>query len=42
MEEEENEEEVKLRQDEYKQHPLFKNLLVFADELRDFIEEGRK
>jgi hypothetical protein len=42
MQEAENEEEVKLRFDEYKSHPLFSKLSLYAEELRDYIEEKRK
>ncbi len=42
MQEAENEEEVKIRQDEFKQHPLFSKLIIYSDELRDYIEEKRK
>lgn len=42
MQEAENEEEVKLRQDEFKQHPLFSKLKLYAEELKDYIEEKRK
>ena len=42
MQEAENEEEVKLRQDEYKQHPLYSKLQLYAEELKDYIEEKRK
>ena len=38
----ENEEEVKLRADEYKTHPLFGRLSQYTEELKDFIEEKRK
>jgi hypothetical protein len=42
MQDLENEEEVKLRADEYKSHPLFSRLQLYTDELKDFIEEKRK
>ncbi len=42
MQDLENEEEVKLRHDEYKQHPLFSRLQLYSEELKDFIEEKRK
>jgi len=42
MEEAENEEEVKARQDEYKQHPLWERLKVHAEELKDYIKERKK
>jgi predicted SpoU family rRNA methylase len=38
----ENEEEVKLRADEFKQHPLFAHLSLYTEELKDYIEEKRK
>lgn len=42
MQEAENEEEVKLRADEYKSHPLFSRLLLYSEELKDYIEEKKK
>lgn len=42
MQEAENEEEVKLRHDEYKAHPLFTKLSKYALELKDYIDEKRK
>lgn len=42
MQEAENEEEVKLRADEYKNHPLFAMLELYTDELQEYIEERRK
>ena len=42
MQEAENEEEVQLRADEYKQHPLFNRLVVYAEELKEYIEEKKK
>lgn len=42
MQEAENEEEVKLRADEYKNHPLFSLLQLYTEELKDYIEEKRK
>ena len=42
MQEAENEEEVKLRADEFKQHPLFPRLLIYSEELKDYIEERKK
>jgi hypothetical protein len=42
MQEAENEEEVKARQDEYKTHPLFSKLALYSEELKDYIEEKRK
>lgn len=38
----ENEEEVKLRCDEYRSHALFSRLELYTEELKDFIEEKRK
>jgi hypothetical protein len=38
----ENEEEVKLRADEYKGHPLFAKLMLYTEELTEYIEEKRK
>lgn len=42
MQDLENEEEVKLRQDEYKSHPLYNRLQLYSEELKDYIEEKRK
>ena len=42
MQDLENEEEVKLRADEYKSHPLFARLEMYSEELKEFIEEKRK
>lgn len=42
LQEAENEEEVKIRQDEYKSHPLFAKLKLYAEELKDYIEEKQK
>jgi hypothetical protein len=42
LQEAENEEEVKERQNEYKQHPLFARLELYSEELKDFIEDKRK
>ena len=41
MQDLENEEEVKLRADEFKQHPLFAHLSLYTEELKDYIEEKR-
>ena len=42
MQEAENEEEVKLRQDEYRSHPLFGKMQTYAEELKEYIEEKRR
>ena len=42
MQEAENEEEVVLRQDEYKQHPMFARLSLYTEELKDYIIEKRR
>jgi hypothetical protein len=42
MQDAENEEEVKLRCDEYRSHALFARLELFTEELKEFIEEKRK
>jgi hypothetical protein len=38
----ENEEEVKLRCDEYRGHALYARLELYTQELKEFIEEKRK
>jgi hypothetical protein len=42
VEEAENEEEVKLRADEYRSHPLFTRLQLYSEELRDYINEKKQ
>jgi hypothetical protein len=42
LDEAENEEEVKARHDEYKQHPLYERLKLFAEELKEYIAEKRR
>lgn len=42
LQEAENEEEVKARYHEYKQHALFPILQLYNEELKDFIEEKQK
>jgi hypothetical protein len=42
LDEAENEEEVKARHDEYKQHPLFEKLKLYSEELKDYISEKKR
>ena len=42
MEELENEEEVMLRHDEFKQHALYSRLKEYSSDMKDYIEEKKQ